>query len=1115
MIRVRSLILLAVVSMAPSLLHADEAIHLISGHTLSPDGATLAFAWQGDIWTVSSQGGVAQRLTSDEATDAQPAYSPDGKHLAFISDRDGSRQVYLMPADGGEVTRLTFHTEGYALLEWYPDGQSLLTSASRDHFWRHSERFFQIKKEPRTGEKLLFDAYGESGTISPDGKRMLFTREGVAWWRKGYRGSQSSQIWLYDFGSGQFSEVARHETGCRSPLWDPSGERFYYVSGQSGSFNLWARDLDSDNEKQLTDFQDDSVVLPCISRDGTTIVFRHLFDLYRLNPAKNEPPQKIDIHYGGDEARDPMMRRTLKAATDVAFSSDGLEIAFIAGGDVWVMDTELREPQQVTDTAEEERSITFAPDNKTLLFVSDAGQQCDIWSATREDDEAYWWQNETFSLKKLTDDTIVEDNLSWSPTGDLVAFTKQRGDLWVMKPDGSEARCILSSWNAPQFDWSPDGKWMVYAISDNDFNRDIHIMPLDGSREPFNLSLHPDNDYDPVWSPDGSMIAFTGRRIGDEVDIYYVYLQADKDEETSRDRKLKKAIEKIQKVRKKKPAAAKPEPKAADKPKEDDKTDKEGDEKSDKGKTDEEAKPDAKEQPQKPEVKPVEIDFEGIHERIKRLSVPDSSESGLFWSHDSKMLAFVASIDGKRGTYTISPPEELKPKLLTTTTGSNARWIKQGNQILWLVSGVPASYASGKSNSFSFNVQQAVDVGTRYQTAFMQCWRTMRDNFYDGRLNNRNWDAVYRKYAPMAQKAIDASMLADLVNMMLGELNGSHLGFFGRSGRSGSSASSQWRETTVHLGLRFDPTHKGPGLKVRDVILDGPADKEKSKIVAGEIVLSIDGTDVDPGMDLTTVLNGRLDRDVHLRIQDADGEERKVSLRPTSYSSARSALYEMWIRHNRELVEKDSDGKFGYLHIRGMNMSSFYRFEKELYEVAAGKDAIVIDVRENGGGSTTDHLLTILTQPDHAITIPRGGGRGYPHDRRVYATWNKPIIVLCNQNSFSNAEIFSHAIKTLKRGKVVGVTTAGCVISTGGTSIMDMGFLRLPFRAWFLLDSGEDMELRGAEPHVEIWPAPGEWPAGKDRQLAKALAMLKKDVKKFQKRPQPKLRYSSERDYGG
>ena len=169
-------------------------------------------------------------------------------------------------------------------------------------------------------------------------------------------------------------------------------------------------------------------------------------------------------------------------------------------------------------------------------------------------------------------------------------------------------------------------------------------------------------------------------------------------------------------------------------------------------------------------------------------------------------------------------------------------------------------------------------------------------------------------------------------------------------------------------------------------------------------------------------------------------------------------------------------------------------------------------MRENGGGFTTDHLLTILTQPRHAITVPRGGGRGYPQDRKVYASWHKPIVVLCNQNSYSNAEIFSHAIKQLKRGKVVGVTTAGGVISTGGTNIMDLGFLRMPFRGWYLLGTGEDMELHGAEPHIQIWPKPGDWPAGRDEQLRRAVGVLKRDVAKYNARKQPDLLKASGRE---
>jgi len=856
----------------------EEAIRLASDPALSPDGSTLVFAWRRDIWTVPVDGGAARQLTQHPANDGQPHFSPDGKEIAFFSDRDRGRQIYVMPVQGGTPERLTFHTSGYYLEDWFPDGQSLLVSGNRDHFWTGSQRHFSIQRHGRSAEKLIFDAYGGYGKLSPDGRRMLFTREGTSWWRKGYRGPNASQIWMYDFETGNFTKVREHENGCRYPLWKPDGSGFYYVGAQSGSFNLWEHDLESGAEVQLTRFEDDSVVFSCISRDGSTIVFRHLFDFYRYHPGINAVPRRIEIWNTGDQITPKMERRSTGNANQVAFTSDGLEVALISGGDLWVMDTELREPKQITATAEQEGNPVFSPENDAIIFVSDE---------------------------------------------------------------------------------------------------------------------------------------------------------------------------------------------------------------------------DKKEEEEKKKLPEVVIDFDGIHERLKRVSIPNTSEGGLFWSHDSKKLAFTANIDGKRGTYTIEIPEELKPKLLSTKTGSQARWIKQDNQIVWLSSGTPGSLsAKGEAKEYKFSVKQEVDLQARNRAGFNLAWRTMRDRYYDERLGNRDWDAIRQKYMEMATKAVDKDTFGTVVNLMLGELNGSHLGFY--PGGSGSPSRDQWSVTTLHLGVRSEPDYEGPGLKVRDVLPKGPADRAKSRI--------------EPGMALTTVLNGVTDQDLHLSVRNAEDEDREVILRPISYGSARGLLYEKWLRGNRSAVEKASDGKLGYLHVRGMNWSSFLKFEKELYSAGAGKDGLVIDVRYNGGGSTTDYLLTALTQPNHAITVGRGGGPGYPQDRKVYATWHKPIVVLCNQNSFSNAEIFSHAIKTLKRGQLVGVPTAGGVISTGGASIMDLGFIRIPLRGWFLINDGEDMELNGAVPDHVLWPEPGQMPQGKDIQLEKAIQVLLEDVKKWNERERPALRKASERD---
>lgn len=1065
-----------------------EPVKLVSGINLTPNGERVVFSWRGDVWSGSTNGGRITRLTSHSATEGFPCVSSDGKSIAFTSNRTGTSQTYTMPIEGGRPTQLTFHSEGTRPVGFTSDNQSLFVSGRRDHWFRWDTRYFTISAtSPQSGENLLFDAYGAMAALSPDGKSVLFTREGMAWSRKGYTGSKASQIWLKHLGEQGYERIVGDELDdCRYPIWAPDGESFYYVSEADGTRNIWTYRLKSKKRKQLTNYEDDGVISPALAADGQTMVFRRLFDMYRLDPTKNKSPILVELEYEGDLFFEDRIERTLTKATQITYSSSGKVMAFVAGGDIWVMDTLLKEPVQITNTPAWETDLVFTKDGKSLYFIGQTEGQVDILRAQRADPKQAWWRNKTFEIEKVTDDDVVEEALSISPKGTYLTYSRSRDGLWILplKADDAKPQQIVNTWSGISYDWAPDDHWLVYSAADDNFNYDVFVVNVDEPKNVTNISRHPDNEVSPVWSKDGKSIAFIGRRIDDEVDIYYVPLVDALHEKTKRDVTLERAL-------KSNAESVNDQEKDATKV----------DEKSSAAKTAAGAKV--------VKTEPLSLDLVNIHRRLRQVSIPNVNESGLTWSPDSKTLMFSAKIDGKEGVFAISPYNSDTPRLVLPVKATIVEWRLSGNRLYWLKSGVPGwGGASGSGGeSYAFRARQTYLTSEYNRQVFLEGWRAMRDNFYDGKVNNRNWDEIFRKYADMASRIKSNDNFARVMSLMLGELNGSHLGY---QGKSDPAPLLSIDDVTAHLGALYDRTHKGPGWKVREVIKNSPSALAKSKLLVGDIILSVDGVEVDPDIDESSVMNGKLSKDIVLSVKRAD-ETIAVSIRATTYSTIRGLLYERWLDQSRARVDELSDSKLAYLHIRAMNMSSFHRFERELFEIAAGKEGIVIDVRENGGGFTTDHLLTILSQPRHAITKPRGGGEGYPQDRMVYASWNKPIIVLCNQNSHSNAEIFSHAIKGLGRGKVVGVPTSGSVISTGSMTIMDAGSIRIPFRGWYVLETGEDMELNGARPHVIIWPQPGEMPSGIDKQLDKAVELLIEDVTAYQAEPKASLIKASSR----
>ena len=1062
-----------------------ERIELAAVPTVSPDGKQFGFVWHGDVWIAPVKGGNARQLTSHPAEDHWPCWSPNGKQIAFTSKRDGYWNIYIIPSTGGVPTKLTEHSEGYTPLEWYPDGTGILTKVRRDYLGFDSTRLLRVDINGSVDDEILFDAYARHGTMSPDSTKTLFIREGGNMlYRKGYRGSKSSQIWLHDSDTKDFKQICVENYGCRFPLWKPDGLGFYFVCDKNGTFNLWEKDLSTSSTNQLTFFKNDSVIMPSISRDGGTIIFRKGFDFYKYYPNSRKEPSKVNLWRRQDGLLSPSRRRWYDAAWNndarqgIDWTDDFLEVAFTAGGDVWVMDTVLREPRLVCgETRSHETEVVFGPENDEIWFLRDFGDRTEIWKAVRKNKNKFWFENDKFTLSQFSShkDRTNKNRLSLSPDGKTLAFCRDTGDLVITSTDKYSPRLLLGSTVFPGYDWSPDGRWLAVQSKDSEDNWDVWVVAVNGEEPPFNLSRHPKWDGSPRWSADGRLISFVGRRgRNDEFDLHYVYLIPDDEGKSERLSKLEEAKKKLLSSR---TIASKPI----------------------QNKKDVDLPLPLIVKASSPKVLPrVVIDFEGLHDRVRRVVLSGSKESNPFWHRDSSKLAFTSDIGGVRGIYTIKFPNELNaPKLLTKTIGLDPYW--ESNEIHWLVDNIPSKTKGSVLTKYTFKAYQDTDREQYLRLGYRMIWRNLRDFFYDKKMNGKDWDELLKKYENHITASIDRDGFGRLVNLLIGELNASHL-FFELNDKIWPQWKPDhgWRWETVHLGVIFDRSFEGLGLKVKTVLHDGPACKPDSMIYEDEVILSIDGLSLDSPLAERHAFNRRLNEVADLKVKDPLGNVRLVHLEPISFTKARELMKESWISDNQRIVQEESNGKLGYLHVNRMKWDDLFQFEEELFSLGYRKEGLVIDVRNNTGGFTADRMLNMLSRPLHAITIPRGGKRSYPLGYLDHFYWDKPIVVLCNQNTASNGEIFCHAIKATKRGKLIGVRTAGSVISVyTDEKFLDIGKMSIPFRGWYKLDDGRDMEGNGAVPDIEIWPQPAEIPNKIDQQLSKAVEVLLKDCLDF------------------
>ena len=1010
---------------------------------LSPDGKTLVFSYQGDLWSSPTEGGApARRLTSHPAYDGRAQFSPDGKEIGFQSLRYGRNEVFTMPAGGGAARRLTNYSGGNGFQGWAEGGKKVLVSSVRE-LTRRGQTLYLVNNSDKPGrpKPVLGLSNLIGGQLSPDGTKLVFSRGTTDWPRIGYRGSASADIWVYDLNTKEFKQLTDFDGQDLWPLWMPDSKTILFVSERDGTYNLYKQSASGGRATQLTKFVGDGIRFPAVSADGTRAAFEvgDRIETVNLNGAMTAP-KPATLAVAADDKSNAVENLTVaNGATEVAPSSDGEQVGFVVRGDVFAVPATGGKAIRLTEGAGREADITWSPDGKTLLFVKDG----DFYAITSTDPEE---PKLSKSLKRttvrLTSSSVPKSSPHFSPDGKKLTYIRGKGELVVSDADGKNDKVVVKALNFQEVSWSPDNKWLTYSAEDEEFNNEIFVIALEDGSKPINVSRHPRNDYVPSFSPDGSKLVWMSERAERQFDIYWVYLKKEDDERSSEGwLRLKE---------KKKPTVPGPPAPAA--------------------------------------PVTVTVDAEGIHERVRRLTATPTNEMGPVVTSGGDgvtLVAFSAGADIQLATIADGAPAP--PSRRLAAGGSALSWAK--GTVFYLAQGgtiAAASPAAPEARPVAFRAKLSYDKRELQKAVFEEAWEVMNQTFYDPNFHGANWAALREKYRPMAATASDPMDFYDVIRLLMGHLNASHIGITPGIISDGGVVPIP----TGFLGVVWDESYSGPGLKVARALKSSPADRAESRLLPGEIVTAIGATILGADSNPDELLADTVGEKLPLTVKGTDGKEREVLIVPASTTALGSILYDDWTASRQELTHKLSNGKLAYLHIQGMDKLSQDKFEGGLYAEGYGRDGLLIDVRDNGGGSTADYLLTMLTQPRHAYTIGRDGAPGYPTDRLPYYPWRKPAGLLINENSYSNAEIFAHAFKQLDRGPIIGVTTFGAVVSTGAQALLDGSQIRTPGRGWYRVSDGVNEEHTGAEPDLRVMVSPADELAGRDPQLEAAVKAL-------------------------
>ncbi|HET7459550.1 MAG TPA: S41 family peptidase [Gemmatimonadaceae bacterium] len=1048
----------------------------------SPDGQEIAFVSGGDVWTVSASGGEARLLVSHPATESRPLWSPDGTRLAFVSTRTGNGDVYVLTLATGELARVTYDDALDQLDAWSADGRWLYFSSSARDI-SGMEDVYRVRADSGGTPMLVAaDRYANEywSAPSPDGATLAITARGITdrqWWRNGHSHLDESELWLVrpaadGRAAPAYESLTKGGAKDEWPMWgDAAGRTLYFVSDRGGAQNVWSMPAAGGPATQVTRFTSGRVLWPAISADRRTIVFERDFRVWRLDLAKGDA-REVPITLRGAPAAPGVEHVALTSNfRDLALSPDGKKVAFVARGEIFAASAkDGGDATRVTRTAAPESQPVWSPDSRRLVYVSerDGASRLYLYDFATRAERALGW---TVAAGASTG---VGELPRWSPDGARVAYVRDGRELRVIDvatgADRAVAPVVVDRpplGDARQYAWSPDGRWLAVLTASGKAFTNVAVVPATGGGEARPVSFTANANANTVsWSPDGTFLLFdSGQRteVGQLLRVDLVARTPRFREDQFRDLFNEQSPKPSQPGRDSTRSAA-----AATR-------------------ADSAARGDSA-SATRGGRRPVTIDFTDVRRRLAALPLGVDVQWQTI-SPDGKLALVIADAAGQTNLYTWSLDELAKEdpvaRQLTSTPGakSDAWFSPDGKEVFYLDAGRINVVAldARTPRPLAVSAELDVDFAAEKGAVFDEGWRLMRDNFFDEHFNGVDWNAERRTYGAQVAGARTPDEMRRIMSLMVGDLNASHLGV---------GAPPSGPAVTGRIGLRFDRLEyeRAGRLRVTEVIPLSPAAVGGVKV--GDELLAVDGRALGAHTNLDALLERTIGRRVTLSVRGEGGNTaRDVAVRPVNLATEKGLLYRAWVESRRAYVSKASNGRLGYVHMIDMSSQSLSQLYADLDAENQSREGVIVDVRNNNGGFVNAYALDVLARRPYLTMTQRGRPTAPARPVLGQRALELPTVLVTNQHSLSDAEDFTEGYRALGLGRVVGEPTAGWIIFTWNTALLDGTTFRLP-RARIRAADGSDMELHPRPVDVTVVRPVGESYTGKDSQLDAAVAEL-------------------------